>query len=162
MDQWRRIQLPCRRCGFNPWFGKIPWRRKWQPTAIFLPGEFHGQRSLVGYSPWDHKRVRHDLETKQQQCPTSLLPPSLSVSQVWQRQYHYWFPFTRHLRFLTRFQTYRKVASTLQGTPTYSFLDSPIVSILPHLPYLNLTLKELRVGWIHHAPTALNTPLKVF
>ena len=36
---------------FNPWVGKIPWRRAWQPTPIFLPGESHGQRSLVGYSP---------------------------------------------------------------------------------------------------------------
>ena len=34
--------------------GKIPWRRKWQPTPVFLPGEFHRQRSLVGYSPWGH------------------------------------------------------------------------------------------------------------
>ena len=36
---------------FNPWIGKIPWRRKWQPTPVFLPGESHGQMSLVGYSP---------------------------------------------------------------------------------------------------------------
>jgi len=36
---------------FNPQFGKIPWRRKWLPTPVFLPGESHGQRSLVGYSP---------------------------------------------------------------------------------------------------------------
>ena len=35
--------------------GKIPWRREWQPTLVFLPGEFHGQRSLVGYSPWGCK-----------------------------------------------------------------------------------------------------------
>ena len=41
---------------FNPWVGKIPWRREWQPTLVFLPGEFHGQRSLVGYSPWGHKQ----------------------------------------------------------------------------------------------------------
>ena len=39
-----------RRRRFVPWVGKIPWRRKWQPTPIFLPGESHGQRSLVGYS----------------------------------------------------------------------------------------------------------------
>ena len=45
----------CRRHGFDPWVGKIPWRRAWQPTPVFLPGEFHGQRSLVGYSPWGHK-----------------------------------------------------------------------------------------------------------
>ena len=43
------------RCGFNPWVRKIPWRREWQSTSVFLPGEFHGQRSLVGYSPWGHK-----------------------------------------------------------------------------------------------------------
>ena len=38
-------------CRFNPWFGKISWRRKWQPTPVFLPWKFHGQRNLVGYSP---------------------------------------------------------------------------------------------------------------
>ena len=41
-----------RRPGFNSWVRKIPWRRKWQPTPVFLPGESYGQRSLVGYSPW--------------------------------------------------------------------------------------------------------------
>ena len=41
-----------RRPGFDPWVGKIPWRREWQPTPVFLPGESHGQRSLAGYSPW--------------------------------------------------------------------------------------------------------------
>ena len=40
----------CRRCRFNPWAGKISWRSKWQPIPVFLPGKFHGQRSLVGYS----------------------------------------------------------------------------------------------------------------
>ena len=39
----------CKRCGFYPWVGKIPWRRAWQPTSIFLPGKFHGQRDLAGY-----------------------------------------------------------------------------------------------------------------
>ena len=41
--------------GFNPWVGEIPWRKKWQPTPVFLPGEFHGERILEGYNPWDHK-----------------------------------------------------------------------------------------------------------
>ena len=48
----------CRRCwrhGFDPWAGMIPWRRTWQPTPVLLPGESHGQRSLVGYSPGCHK-----------------------------------------------------------------------------------------------------------
>ena len=38
---------------------KIPWRRKWLPAPVFLPVEFHGQRSLAGYSPWGNK-VRHN------------------------------------------------------------------------------------------------------
>ena len=43
------------RCRFHPWVGKIPWRRVWEPTPVYLPGESHGQRSLVSYSPWAHK-----------------------------------------------------------------------------------------------------------
>ena len=49
-----------KRLQFNPWVGKIPWRRAWQPTPIFLPGELHGQRSLVGYSPWRSQKIRHE------------------------------------------------------------------------------------------------------
>ena len=45
-----------KRPGVDPWVGKIPWRRAWQPTQVVLPGESHGQRSLEGYSPWDHKK----------------------------------------------------------------------------------------------------------
>ena len=45
------------RFGFNPWAGKTPWSRKWQPTPVFLPGKSHGQQSLADYSPWDHKEL---------------------------------------------------------------------------------------------------------
>ena len=44
-----------KRCSFDPWVGKIPWKRAWQPTPVFLSGESQEQRSLVGYSPWGHK-----------------------------------------------------------------------------------------------------------
>ena len=47
------------RDGFHPWVRKIPWRMKWQPTPVFLPGEIQGQRTLVGYGPQGH-RVRHN------------------------------------------------------------------------------------------------------
>ena len=50
-----RACLQCRRPGFNSWVGKIPWRRKWQPTPVFLPGKSHGPQSLVGYHPWGRK-----------------------------------------------------------------------------------------------------------
>ena len=45
----------------DPWFGKIPWSRKWQPAKVFLPKKFHGQRSLVGYSLWSC-RVGHEQD----------------------------------------------------------------------------------------------------
>ena len=64
--QWLRLHLPSRRHGFHPWVGKISRRRARQDFPGFLPGKSHGQRSLVGYSPWGC-RVRHDLATKQQQ-----------------------------------------------------------------------------------------------
>ena len=51
--QCRRLKRPT----FHPYVGKMPWRRAWQPTPVFLPGEFHGERSLVGYSPWGHKEL---------------------------------------------------------------------------------------------------------
>ena len=47
----------CRRLPFDPWVRNVPWRRKWQPTPVFLPGESQGLRSLVGYSPWGCKRI---------------------------------------------------------------------------------------------------------
>ena len=56
----------CRRCRFDPWVMKIPWRRKWQLNLLlFLPGKAHEQRKLVGYSSRD-RRVRHDMAIKQQ------------------------------------------------------------------------------------------------
>ena len=45
------------RPGFDPWVGKIPWRRKWQPTPVSLPGKSHGHRSLAGCSPWGRKEL---------------------------------------------------------------------------------------------------------
>ena len=59
-----------RRCGFDPWVGNIPWRKPWQPTPVFLLRKFHGQRSLVDYSPWGCK----DLDmTEQLSTHTQLL-----------------------------------------------------------------------------------------
>ena len=63
----------CRTHAFDTWIGKIPWRRKWPPTPIFLPGESHGQRSLANCSPWDLK----ELDTRQWQ-PTPVLLPGKS------------------------------------------------------------------------------------
>ena len=58
VTQRQRLCLQCRRHRrhkFDPWVGKIPWSRTWQLTPVFLPGKFHGERSLADYSPWGHK-----------------------------------------------------------------------------------------------------------
>ena len=55
--QTSSICLKSRRPGFNPWVRKIPWRMKWQPPPVFLPGKSQGRRSLVGYSPWGRKEL---------------------------------------------------------------------------------------------------------
>ena len=50
----------CRKHRLDPWVGKIPWRMAWKPTPAFLPGESHGQKSLVGYSLYGMQIVRHN------------------------------------------------------------------------------------------------------
>ena len=66
---------------FDPLSGKIPWRRKWQPV-VFSPGKFHGQSSLVGYSPWGCKRVGYNLATKEQLVTISLFSVSVNLCFV--------------------------------------------------------------------------------
>ena len=51
----KNLIAKCGRPGFDPWVGKIPWRREWQLIQVFVPGEFHGQRSPASYSPWGRK-----------------------------------------------------------------------------------------------------------
>ena len=72
---------------FDSLVGKIPWRRKWQPTPLFFLGKSHGQRSLVGYSPWGRIRVSHDLATKQH-------TPNSTIIILY---YHFSFCFCRLL-----------------------------------------------------------------
>ena len=62
----------CKRCSFDPWVRNIPWRRKWQSTPVFLPGEFHGQRSLASYSPWARKESDMN-EHLSSSCKTDML-----------------------------------------------------------------------------------------
>ena len=73
----------CRRCRFDPWLGKIPWRWEWQPTPVFLPGESHEQRSLVGYSPWGHKEKWPNMQSKNMCCP-----PNSTVSAPYSYEMH--------------------------------------------------------------------------
>ena len=58
----------CRKCRFDPWVGKIPWRRKWRPTSVFMPGKSHRHSSLVGYSLWGHKEILLSTHTNGGMC----------------------------------------------------------------------------------------------
>ena len=72
----KELPCQCRRHGFHPWVGKIPWRRKGQPVPVFLVGKYHGQGSLVGNISQGHKRVRRNSAAQQQTAAVNL--PALS------------------------------------------------------------------------------------
>ena len=89
--QWRRHK----RCRFNPWVGKILWRKVWQATPVLLSEKSHGQRSLEGYSPWDHKELdtmkQHNMHSitlkKKSKCHDHLKPlPFLGTAWVAAKQ----------------------------------------------------------------------------
>ena len=71
--------LHCRRPRFDPWAGKIPWSREWQPTPVFFPGEFQGHRSLADYSPWGRTEVK---TTERPALPLSLKESVLACAQL--------------------------------------------------------------------------------
>ena len=68
--------LQCRRPGFSLWVWKIPWRRECRPTPVFYPGEFRGQRSLAGYSPWGCKELDTTEEVTLSLSERSVFAPS--------------------------------------------------------------------------------------
>ena len=73
MAQWWRIHLKCGRCGFDPWVGKMSWRRKWQPTPIFLPWRIPWTEEPGGLQSMGLQRVRHDWVTKTAWCSSDIL-----------------------------------------------------------------------------------------
>ena len=77
------VCLQCGRPGFDPWVGKIPWRRKWQPTPVLLPRKFLGWRSLVGCSPWGRKE---SVTTER----LHLLMDDVNLQRAWILIWHNW------------------------------------------------------------------------
>ena len=130
---------------FNPWVGKILWRRKWQPTPVLLPGKSHRWRSMVGYSPWGHKKSDtteqlHSLThwthsgswalVSAPFWPTSELSPELSIliskhlmgSSTWQNS-KIFKPNTSKIKFMTIPQTCLPAFSVL--VPESILLETP-------------------------------------
>ena len=114
------------RCGFAVWVGKIPWSRKWQPTLVFLPGKFHGQRSLAGYSLWGLK----ESFTTEQERQKSYFPSKRNT-----------YPFTMSVQF----------SSVAQSCPT---LCDPMNRSMPGLPVHHYLL-EFTQTHVHRAHDAI-------
>ena len=141
----------CRRCRFNPWIRKIPCRRKWQSTLVFLPGESLGQRSLAGCSPWGH-RVRHNLPTEH----THTLP--LKVCILWPLQRNYYTcciasaaAYYRCLPFCTEFSESSLVSLSqplllVQGSQTWATRVGFRRSVLLVLVLFTFTLVRFQLS----------------
>ena len=87
-----------RKPGFDPWVGKIPWRRAWQPTPVFWPGESHRQRSLAGYSPWGHE----ESDTTEWLTLWLFIICIISLESAY-KQYRVLFVFLCHVYFTSMF-----------------------------------------------------------
>ena len=92
--------MVCRRHRVHPWRGKIPWRREWQPTPVFLSGKCHGRRILAGYSAWGHKKsdrtwklvVNHFINKRKS---LGLAPGSVSFScYMWSELHEPWISYS--------------------------------------------------------------------
>ena len=124
---------------FHPGVGKIPCRRKWQPTRVFLPGKSQGQKNLKSYSPWTRKRAGHDLATKQQhrQCSGFFIV-----------QLSHPYMTTGKTIALTRQTFVGKVMSLL-----FNMLSSLVITFLPRS-------KHLLISWLQSPSAVILEPPK--
>ena len=149
---WNRICLQCKRCRFDSSCGKIPWRRKWQPTPVFLTGEFHGQRRLVGYSAWDHKELDMTEGTEQQQqyCIHDLASATFSTSSCTTIQFAFFTPAT------SVFRCFQCFPSNKPCFPRYKSLHMLLVLCEMSSSYLSLSSTRIISPGLHIlAPTLL-------
>ena len=106
----KEFTCQCKKHRFDPWVGKVPWRRKWQPTSVLLPGKSHGQ-SLVGYGPWSCKEsnITEHTQGKTQLCTKTYMWLSLVIMN------DFWF-FFHFPSFLQWFHAFK-----MRTVKTFSF-----------------------------------------
>ena len=109
--QCRRLRIH----GLDPWVVKIPWRRKWVPTPVFLPGEIHGQLSLEGYSPWGHKES--DLTTEHTLKCAKNKKKKNARSEMWYHNWSHGLLKDNYEQFMSPFWKTRWNVSILWKTP---------------------------------------------
>ena len=129
--------MQCWRPGFSCWVGKILWRRKWQPTPIFLPGKFHGQRRLASYSTWGSKEsdmtkwlththihtqcsISHKKERKMLFAVTWMDLEIIVLSEVNQRKTNtIWYHFIWNIKSNTNEPIYKRGTDFRQKTKSW-------------------------------------------
>ena len=114
LRQWS-VCLQCRRPRFNPWVRKMPWRRKWLCSPVFLPGGSHEQRSLVGYSSWGHKEPDLTEGLTLVQKLRVLRPQDPSVQQDTERAQS-WVPTRAWTMFTTEDQAFKFTELTMRSS----------------------------------------------
>ena len=132
---------------FDPWVRNIPWRRKWQPIQVFLPGKLHAQRTLEGYGPWGCKRISHNWTTENTYT-THFKPPCHSTNT----QGH---PSAKAsaLALPSAWNTFHQISKSLLFLPTSGLCSNVIFSMspLPHwLLYLILHTPSSQICRWHH------------
>ena len=120
MAQWYKIHLPTKRHGFDPWVKKIPWRRKWQPTAVFLPGKSHGQRNL--------EATVHGAAKSWIQLSNS----TTTTNTTWYLSF--FFPTTEHLKIVNKYVQF------LSSSKIFHLQNAPWQCKLTHSPSPRLHL----------------------
>ena len=155
--------------------GKIPWSRKWQPTSVFLPGKFHGQRSLAGYSPWGRKES--DLTERLSNPPPQHTPRQtpkafcllcsycaadrghswpVSLCFIWKWRTQNFSPFRFHG--FSASQSPTSQGSFLGNHKQIAFLLSPSLFFLP-LPHISTVKGRLCLVWWYDVPFPSFVPI---
>ena len=129
-----------RSVGFDPWVRKIPWRKTWQPTPVFLPGKCHGQRSQVGYSPWG----RQESDVTEYACTPRKNPGKvLQKTRYGKWNMEFWpplrAPFSLNLQVLIN-------PEALQILSLWDFMEASV-----H-----------RHSWLNHWPSVIELNLQLF
>jgi len=140
---------------FDPWVGQIPWRRAWQPSPVFLPGESHGQRSLVDYSPWGHKESNKTEQLSPLTSNVSLRVCLLSCLSHAQLSVTPWT--IAHQAPLSMGFSRQEYWSGLPCTPPWAFPDLGIKPATPVSPALQAgSLPTEPPGKSQHKPLRQN------
>ena len=124
-----------KRRGFYPWIGKIPWRRKYHPSPVFLPGESHGQRSLAGYSPWGRKELDRTGPLSMDTCQTE----KCTLAQLTLLNHYQQFPLTRLQFSISPSPSQPLICSPAFTSPQFPFVPPPLTN-LGHLVLIAVEL----------------------